>query len=520
MKKIYLVLLISVLQQWSFAQSVEWVKNYGGTARERVYHANPTVDGGMILCGFSLSNDNDFAATAGDWDAYVMKLDAKGVKQWVKLFSGSGADIALPVFQTKDGGYMVGIWSDSKDGDFSGQNGDSDIIAMKLDANGNQVWKKYFGGSGFDSISSISETSDGGFILAGETNSKDGDFTNNNGEIDIAIIKIDANGTKKWAKTFGGSLTDSPYSIAIGVDNAIYITGTSESEDVDFTQNIGLEDFILIKMSNDGKTHWLKHFGGTGDDDAWRIKTLKDSSLIIVGTSTSTDGHFTKNYGERDAQIMKIDTSGKVLWTKNYGGTSNDLISDVRETADGGLLFLGSSDSEDFDLPKPYGLADYFAIHTDSKGNKRWTKNYGGSEADFGRYIVSGVNNSFYLVGYGQSNTNDFPKRYGDFDIQIIKIKNDFVSVSAMNWDFDIKTYPNPLKVNDLLNVSFHSEISTLVQINIINLMGQKCFTQKIQANEGKNNFEIPLQLTTGMYSIQLQSVDNQASSLIFVAPY
>jgi hypothetical protein len=517
MKKIYLVLLISILQQFSFAQSVEWVKNYGGTARERVYHANPTADGGMILCGFSLSNDNDFAATFGDWDAYIMKLDANGTKQWVKMFGGSVTDVALPVFQTKDGGYMMGVWSDSKDGDFTGQNGDSDIIAMKLDANGNLLWKKYFGGSDYDSINTIIETADGGFVLAGEIRSKDGDFTSNNGLVDLAIIKIDANGTKQWVKTFGGSLEDIPYSIALGADNAIYVAGTSESKDFDFTQNIGLEDFILIKLSNDGKTHWLKHFGGTGDDDAWRIRTTKDNNFIIVGTSTSTDGHFTKNYGERDAQVMKIDTSGKVLWTKNYGGTSNDLISDVKETADGGLLLLGSSDSEDFDLPKYYGLADYFAIHTDSKGNKRWTKNYGGSEADFGRYIVAGANNSFYLVGYGQSNTNDFPKRYGDFDIQIIKIKNDFVSASAVNWDFELKTYPNPLKTNDLLNVSFHSESTSPIEIHIFNLMGQKCFTQKIQANEGKNSIEIPFSLAKGIYTLQLQSVDNQVSKLIVV---
>jgi Secretion system C-terminal sorting domain len=182
-----------------------------------------------------------------------------------------------------------------------------------------------------------------------------------------------------------------------------------------------------------------------------------------------------------------------------------------------GLLFLGSSDSDDFDLPKPYGLADYFAIHTDSKGNKRWTKNYGGSEADYGRYIVAGANNTFYLVGYGQSNTNDFPKRYGDFDIQIIKIKNDFVSASAVNWDFELSAYPNPLKTNDLLNVSFHSESALPIQVSIFNLMGQKCFMQKIQANEGKNNIEIPFQLPAGMYSLQLQSIDNQSSRLILV---
>jgi hypothetical protein len=174
--------------------NIQWQKCLGGSETDWAYSIQQTTDGGFVLAGFSFSNDGDVSGNHGGFDYWIAKLDAFGNIQWQKCLGGSYNDLATTIQQTTDGGFVVAGYTQSNDGDVSGNHYDNyvtdDYWIVKLDVSGNIQWQKCLGGSYTDRAYSIQQTADGGFVVAGFSLSYNGDVSGDHGQEDYWVVKL------------------------------------------------------------------------------------------------------------------------------------------------------------------------------------------------------------------------------------------------------------------------------------------------------------------------------------------
>ena len=344
--------------------NLEWEKNFGGSSVDEARSIQQTTDGGFIVAGSTWSNDGDVGGNNdnGSADYWIIKLDMSGNLEWEKNFGGSSGDEARSIQQTTDGGFIVAGISGSNDGDVGENNGWGDYWIIKLDMSGILEWEKNFGGSASDVAQSIQQTTDGGFIVAGHSRSNDGDVGGNNGIYDRWIIKLDMSGNLEWEKNFGGSDFDQAYSIQQTTDGGYIVAGNSGSNDGDVGGNNGKKDIWIIKLDMAGNLEWEKNFGGSELDFASSIQQTTDGGFIVAGDSGSNDGDVGGNNGGDDYWIIKLDMAGNLEWEKNFGGSSVEEASSIQQTTDGGFIIAGESRSTDGDVGGNNGNADFWIV--------------------------------------------------------------------------------------------------------------------------------------------------------------
>ncbi len=286
---------------------IQWQKILGGSGNDGAYSIKPTSDGGYIVTGISDSNDGDVSGNHGSWDYWVVKLNGTGVIQWQKSLGGSGSEYAsYSIQQTSDGGYIVSGYTDSNDGNVSGNHGDLDYWVVKLDSNGAIQWQKSLGGSNVDYATSIAQTSEGGYIVAGYSFSNDGDVSGNHGQSDYWVVKLNGSGNIEWQKSLGGSDYDYAYSIRQTHDGGYIIAGGTNSYDGDVSGNHGDDDAWIVKLNSSGDLQWQYCLGGSQYDGASSIDQTFDDGYIIAGFSNSSDGDVSNNHGDYDYWIVKL----------------------------------------------------------------------------------------------------------------------------------------------------------------------------------------------------------------------
>jgi uncharacterized delta-60 repeat protein len=371
------VSLVAIFTQSAYA--VTFAKTFGGTSGDWAYSVQQTSDGGYIVAGGTRSFG------AGWSDIFLVKTDANGNVQWAKTYGGTGDEEAFSVQQTSDGGYIVAGYTHS----FGA--GGYDAFLIKTDADGNIQWAKTYGGTVGDYASSVQQTSDGGYIVAGYTVSFGA------GNTDIFLIKTDANGNVQWAKTYGGTGSDIAWSVQQTSEGGYIVAGYTLSF------GAGDYDFFLIKTDANGNLQWAKTYGGTGDDRAYSVQQTTDGGYIVAGWTSSFGA------GGGDIFLIKTDANGNIIWAKTYGGTNGDLASSVQQTSDGGYIVAGYTRS--------FGAGDYdfFLIKTDANGNVQWAKTYGGTNTDYARYVQQTSDGGYIVAGY----TSSFGA--GNWDIFLIK---------------------------------------------------------------------------------------------------
>jgi hypothetical protein len=324
----------------------EWFKTFGGSGNDEGWSVQQTSDGGFILVGWTWSFG------AGGFDVWLIKTDADGNKLWDRTFGGRGSDYGYSVQQTRDGGFII-VGDTASFGA-----GWADVWLIKTDANGNKQWDRTFGGSGLDSGSSVQQTSDGGFILVGDTASFGA------GGFDVWLIKTDADGNKLWDRTFGGGGSDWGSSVQQTSDGGFILVG--------YTTSFGAGDVWLIKTDADGNKLWDRTFGGGGSDWGSSVQQTSDGGFILVGYTASFGA------GGFDVWLIKTDADGNKLWDRTFGGGGSDWGSSVQQTSDGGFILVGWTWS--FGAGGP----DVWLIKTDADGNKLWDRTFGGSMVDRG----------------------------------------------------------------------------------------------------------------------------------------
>lgn len=344
--------------------TIEWSKTFGGSDDDRARDILQLSDGSFLVTGFSRSTDLDVSVNSGNYDFWVVKINIDGTLVWEKSFGFSGADQSYIIKQTSDGNFLLG---GSLDVTASGGQGNSktskrhaggDYWLLKIDTKGNKLWSRYYGGQFTDTLLDISETENGNYILTGYSDSSDTDISNNLGEYDFWIVKVNNTGDLIWERNFGGSQIDEAFSITKTTDNHFLIAGNTRSADKDVTLNNGSSDIWVIKISSDGTLIWERNFGGTSFDNANKIISAERGGFYVVGSSRSSDIDATSNFGNKDVWILKIDATGNLQWQKNIGGNNLDEASSVIELQNGSLIVSGESWSSDNDILENKGFSD------------------------------------------------------------------------------------------------------------------------------------------------------------------
>lgn len=495
MKKIIAFLFfITTYNLSAQAPDIQWQKSLGGSSVDAALSIQQTTDGGYIVAGHSYSNDGDVSGNHGLYDYWIVKLNNTGDIQWQKSLGGSGRETAYSIQQTTDGGYILAGDSESNDGDVTGNHGGTDYWVVKLDSAGSIVWEKSLGGTLYDVAHSIFQTSDGGYVVAGESYSNDGDVTGNHGSGDYWVVKLDHTGDIQWQKSLGGSDRDVAHSIRQTADGGYIVAGGSESNDGDVSGNHGDYDFWIVKLNEVGDIQWQKSLGGSDFDWARSIQQTADGGYIVAGWSESNSGDVSGNHGLYDYWVVKLNNVGDIQWQKSLGGSDYERARSIEQTTDGGYIVAGFSASNDGDVSGNHGSYDHWVVKLDHVGDIQWQKSLGGSGNDRAYSAQQTADGGYIVAGQSKSNDGDVTGNHGYSDYWVVKLYPDNLGITE--YSPQIAVYPNP--VTTVLNISANEPVKS---VTVYNLLGQKVMSS--------SHFEATLQLDisglpAGLYFMEI----------------
>ena len=362
---------------------VKWWKTFGGSSSyEYGFSVQQTSDGGYIIAG------TVYSFRGYETDIYLVKTDALGESLWTKTYGENDSNEGKSVQQTSDGGYIIAGFTEP------GSQGWADVCLIKTDATGNLLWSETYGGPDFDKGNSVHQTSDGGYVIAGYSESF------GSGDSDVYLIRTDANGCTLWTRIYGGEYDEKGHSVQETDDGGYIIAGNTSYSPA------GWSDVYLIKTDTLGDTLWTKTYGETDWDAAYSVQQTSDGGYITTGVTES----FSNDIG--DVYLIKTDSLGDTLWTRTYGGDSEDIGYSVQETTDGGYIIAGST--------KSFGEGweeNVYLIKTNKSGRKLWTISIGGTSPD-GAYSIQQTSDQGYITaGWSESFGS------GGADIYLIKIQ-------------------------------------------------------------------------------------------------
>lgn len=388
-----------------------WVHAYGTSSGEEAYSVQQTSDGGYVIAGNT--------TTFGE-DMWIVKLDSSANISWQIRYGQEYQDIAYSIQQTSDNGYIVG---GSTFINMSGR--ETDIWILKLNSTGAVIWSNWYGGISDEWVNSVQQTSDGDYIAAGTT------YSFGTGGCNVWVSKLNSAGGTTWQKTYGIGNADEAYFIQQTNDTGYIMAGSTYSASSSY-------DMWILKLDATGNVIWQKSYGGTNSDYARSVKQTSDSGYIAAG-STSSFGA-----GGSDAWIIKLDSTGTIIWQRAYGGVNSDEAYSVLQDSDGSYIIAGRTNS--FGA----GLYDFWLLKIDSNGNIIWQKTYGGTLNDYARSVIKTSDGSFLVAGSGAS----FGTGGLDFWVMKINPSGNIGSCSIMNNSTATVSNSNATVVNTNATVS------------------------------------------------------------------
>ena len=467
-----LILFLVILSTSGFSQT--WTKTYGTTSSDEEGEVvQQTFDGGYIITGKT--------SPFNKWyhDLLLVRTDNSGDALWTKTYGGTSFSAGVDVKQTIDNGFIIsGYFSSLESNNF-------DFWLLKTDSNGDTLWTNTFGGSYNDYGSSVFQTDDGGYVIIGSTESYGA------GGSDFWIVKTDASGDSLWSKTYGGSYHEIAFEAQATSDGGYIIAG--------YTQLQGFlnSDVWLVKLFSNGEVDWTQTYGGDQDDLAYSVNETADAGYILSGTTRSFGS------GYDDVYLIKTDMYGDSIWTKTFGGLSNDAGNSVIETAEGDFLVCGNtfSFSEDGDM-------DLWLIKTDISGYTLWTKMYGGGGNELGYSVIETFDGRLTACGFTETYDT------GERDVWLLHLEADGggywgidETINPTSSSFELKqNYPNPFVGSTTIEYFIPS--SGIVSLKMYDLSGRLINTlvsEKTPAGRHSIQFE-ENGLKAGIYYYRLQS--------------
>jgi len=375
-----------IIVQQSAHPIMRWNKTFGGEGDDSVYSFEYTSDEGYILAGSS----QIFNGKRIDTDAKLVKTDANGNMQWQRTIGGDESDSAYYIMQTSDGGYIMAGETESYGV------GTIDFWLVKTDDEGNEQWNRTFGGEDIEEVTSFRKTLDGGYIMAGTTRPLE------TGSYDMWLVKTDAEGIEQWNLTLGGKDDDTRPSVRQTSDGGYILAGTTRS------YGAGSDDFWLIKTDPEGTEQWNRTFGGEDYDWLYSFQQTFDGGYILGGATCSFGN------GSFDFWLVKTDNNGIEQWNRTFEGKENVIAyisSSVQQTLDGGFILTGVTGS--------MNSFDCWLVKTDSEGEEVWNRTFGYDEDNIPHSILQTPDGGYIIAGKAGS------EKINSYDLWVVKTDAD-----------------------------------------------------------------------------------------------
>lgn len=508
---IYILLFVaSVNAQLKTPPVIEWQRSLGGSRDDWAQSIQQTSDGGYIVAGGANSLDGDVNKTNGGADSWVVKLSPAGKTEWKRLYGGNGNDGATSIREIRCGSYILAGYSSSDDVDVKYNYGNEDFWIVKLMNDSVINWERSFGGMLVDYATSITPTFDDGYIVVGTSLSTDGMVSDNHGNFDYWIVKLTSNGVKEWSRSYGDSSYDRGLFIQQTSDSGYIVAGESFSSEGEVAGHHGTADFPdywIIKLSNQGNIEWQRSLGGSREDCANDVRQTTDGGYIMVGYSQSINGDVNGHFGNEftaDMWVVKLTGNGSIEWDRSLGGTGIDGANSVCETSDGGYIIAGSTASFDGNVSFNHGSYDSWLVKLSSSGILEWEKSFGGSYAEAANSIQQTTDGGFIVAGYSYSNDGDVKGNHGESDYWIVKLSPENPS-SVKDEPTTVRLAsitPNPAQTTATLTLK--SDEDGICEVQIISVTGVTLKQYSSRLVTGKQ--EIALtdleSLPSGMYEV------------------
>jgi gliding motility-associated-like protein len=409
-------------------------KTIGGSLNETLNCTYPTTDGGYILGGQTTSSNGDISGSRkGLSDALIVKIDATGNIEFQVNLGGSRDESVTSIKETSDQGFIILGTTASTDGDFSTNHGGNDIFVIKISKIGSIQWNKCFGGTLDEKSGEVVASSEGGYLFTGNAKSFNGDLTGQSPiDADGWIVKITNTGTISWDVLPSGPFTDIckaakqlPNKNYVVVGNVGNASGTNQREDI-FTTLINPTGNIIGQRS----------MGGTRQDLASALEVTPDGGFVILGKTNSNNGTITKNQGDFDVWILKMNQNLNLEWQKTFGGSQvdggneTDVFGGIQATDDGGYVFTSSTNSKNGDIELPStawvgSQARVWVVKLNCKQEIQWQKVLGGNAGDFGVFVKQIDDKGYFISANTNSNDGDVSGSKGSQDFWLINLSPD-----------------------------------------------------------------------------------------------
>ncbi|MFZ1610015.1 MAG: T9SS type A sorting domain-containing protein [Chitinophagales bacterium] len=537
-----LAIAFTINAQLPTGPEIAWQRCYGTSGGDNFFDAIVTSDNSIVASIYYGGYDGDATGLFSlSLPAGLIKFDSDFNVIWQNFFGGSDNISYFKKVVELNNSYIAAAGNSSAyDVDFPDNHGNLDFIIVSTDYNGNKLWSKSYGGPGVDETEGFIATLDGGYLLTGSTNGSGGDipfhygsgFTN-----DAIVIKTDSMGEILWLKVLGGSANDSPIGDVVEIDRGYYIINIGTySNDYDLTDSgfEGLKRWI-IKIDSLGNKVDESFMEGNVD-----LYTYTNDMVIPFGDGFMVVGNGNANsllyptspeHALEEGAVAIFNADLELTFFKQWGGGHIDGFKRVVQDQNGNFIFLGYSESIDYDLPGNYNggeTVDYWLFATDSNFNPLWSKNFGGSApcGDLGCSNFSGnlVLKDNMLLAFIK---NTIPDSFPDYDIECgMEGTNDYYT-DAWLIAFDLTTAiqqenipqqifaitPNP--ANNTIFISSTVSINAHLQITLTSLNGILVFKEEVYFTDTLQ-LNIP-DLTDGMYIIQCLNTSVQNAQLLLI---
>jgi PKD repeat protein len=378
--------------------------------------------GGNLILGTVGSTNGAVIGSHGSSDIWLVRTDANGNMLWQSCFGGSAMDVAGSFVALPNGHLLIAGYTASQNGDVTANHGQFDAWLLEVDATGHLVWQKTYGGSASDLLYTITLAPNGDILLGGGTYSNDGDVNGQHGNQDFWLLRTDASGNLLWQRSLGGSNHEVCYGLAVSTSGYLLACGGTNSTNGQVTGKRGAYDGWVVSLDGNGNLQWSACMGGTMSE-SFSALTLNGNELLLAGYTSSNDGDVHGNHGSSDGWLVRCDLNGNLIDSRCYGGSQGDALYAIALASNNQLLAAGGTLSTDGDIRRGMGLEDAWILRASRNLDLCWSMAAGGSAVERASSIAPTQDDAFLLGAYSYSTDGLLSSNQGSSDIWVSRFE-------------------------------------------------------------------------------------------------